>query len=88
MEREAKEVALREVVVWKRRAEEQRDLKKKLKKENGALHEKIVGKVIRALEKLSVENGETDGGKSVKQKMSEMVSKDTEEPDSSEELSF
>ena len=88
LEREAKEVALREVVVWKRRAEEQRDLKKKLKKENGALHEKIVGKVIRALEKLSVENGETDGGKSVKQKMSEMVSKDTEEPDSSEELSF
>ena len=87
---EEKAEALVQVEVWKKRAEQQREAKNKLKEAKKGVHDKVVGKVIRALERMSVEKGETDGGNSVKEKMSEMVSKDTEEPDdfSSDELEY
>ena len=87
---EEKAEALVQVEVWKKRAENQREAKNKLKEAKKGVHDKVVGKVIRALERMSVEKGETDGGNSVKEKMSEMVSKDTEEPEdfSSDELEY
>ena len=87
---EEKEEALRTAEFWKKKAGVQREAKNKLKVANKGLHEKVVGKVIRALERLNLEvefEGETDGGKMMKEKMTELVSKDTVEQDfSSDDL--
>ena len=72
---------LEKVESWKKRAEQQRKAKNKEKERNEKLNEKVLGKMLRALERLSVKKGETDGGERAKKEMSEVISKDTADPE-------
>ena len=76
---------LEKVESWKKRAVRQREAKNKERERNEELNEKVLGKMLRALERLSLKKGETDGGKRAKQEISEVISKDTADPEDAEE---
>ena len=82
--KEAESDALEQVAYWKNKAEQQREAKNKWKKKCASLNDKVVGKVVRAFERLRF-GQVTDGGEEVKEKVSELISKDTADPDWSSE---
>ena len=81
--------ALEQVKFWKDKAGQQRKSKNELKVKLKGVKVKFSGKIIRALDRMNKEEGKD--GNSVKERMAELISKDTADVESDwsgEDVSF